>query len=238
MAGTGDKVWARIWLTGSSDPNYLRNTYSGYPLGFRVALVPEESIPPDLREIIPAIEDQVSRKRWQEAFQAIDEMIERADLNGFPDIVDQAFLLRNLIALAEGEFATGDYPTGSREHTATGQRYLNVPIPMTWEEAETFCRSFGGHLATITSKEEQEFILKEVPGSLSPFWLGASGRRSWRWSNKESWGFANWDENQPDNAQHWSRRFAVVMNPEGEGKWRDVAPDRLLPFVLEWDGKR
>jgi serine/threonine protein kinase/formylglycine-generating enzyme required for sulfatase activity len=235
FVGGGDKVWHRGW---SSVPAETLDSYSGHTLGFRVALVPAAAIPPEPRDFVPAIEDHVSGRQWNQAYAIIDTLVEEASIGGFPNIADQASLLRELVSLAESQLDSSHFPTSSRERTESGQRYLVVPISLTWDEAETFARSFGGHLATVTSKEELEFAIKELPGQSGYVWLGASGRRTMKWINKEKWGYANWGAEQPDNAQEWSRRFGVCMELGGEGTWRDMAQEQRLPFLLEWDARR
>jgi hypothetical protein len=39
-----------------------------------------------------------------------------------------------------------------------GHRYLLTPSRLTWAETSDRCRQLGGHLATITSREENEFL--------------------------------------------------------------------------------
>ena len=45
-----------------------------------------------------------------------------------------------------------------------GRRYLLVPKEMTWTEARDYCRHLGGHLATITSREENQFVARLLQG--------------------------------------------------------------------------
>lgn len=44
-----------------------------------------------------------------------------------------------------------------------GHAYKVFEQPMKWEEAKVFCESFGGHLATITSQAENDFITTLLP---------------------------------------------------------------------------
>ena len=56
-----------------------------------------------------------------------------------------------------------------------GSCYLVVSTPnQLWQEAEKDCISKGGHLASIHSKAEGDFILALVGDSLDRIWLGAS----------------------------------------------------------------
>jgi hypothetical protein len=82
---------------------------------------------------------------------------------------------------------------------------------MYWVEAKPLAETFSidgqnGYLATITSAEENAFILNSVVGStacsciLDEFWLGggdAGGQ--WGWITGETWDFTNWASGEPNN---------------------------------------
>src|SRR3989344_8616776 len=46
--------------------------------------------------------------------------------------------------------------------------YFLTPFPTTWEDAEAYALSKGGHLATIRSQEENDWI-KSVFSSYNPY---------------------------------------------------------------------
>ena len=51
---------------------------------------------------------------------------------------------------------------------------LELNTTKKWQEAENDCRSKGGHLASIHSKAEGDFIIKLAGSSTVPIWLGAT----------------------------------------------------------------
>ena len=66
-----------------------------------------------------------------------------------------------------------------------------------WTEAEKFCKSEEGHLASVTSQEVQNFILKEVGKRKTNIWIGASDQESegtWKWSDYSPFDFEDWIE--------------------------------------------
>eukprot|EP01052_Picozoa_sp_SAG31_P007216 SAG31_NODE_341_length_17459_cov_29.188123_8_plen_849_part_00 len=73
---------------------------------------------------------------------------------------------------------------------------------LTWLEAEAYCHSHGGHLASVHSAEEQANIWAIARGER--VWIGLTDRGhegSWGWSDGSNYGnFLSWDSNQPDNA--------------------------------------
>ena len=66
------------------------------------------------------------------------------------------------------------YPDNAKEFQ--GHHYLVVNESMTWEQARKKCVEMKGHLVTITSPEEQDFIrrLSEENWEKYHYWLGAA----------------------------------------------------------------
>lgn len=129
--------------------------------------------------------------------------------------------------------------------TAWGNRYMNIPQGTayfngnayafysaqncTWDEAENYCLSVGGHLATITSQEEQNFI----QGAPGPNWLGA--RRNpyggWDWVTGESWGYQCWAPGENDNYGGYEDVLYAG------GYWGDASNNAtgIYGFICEWE---
>jgi hypothetical protein len=65
--------------------------------------------------------------------------------------------------------------------TLEGHRYLFMPFAYSWEEADSVCKSVGGHLVTVNTKAEEELVRRLKPAALS-IWLGLAvvdGRPRW-----------------------------------------------------------
>jgi Ca2+-binding RTX toxin-like protein len=82
--------------------------------------------------------------------------------------------------------------------------------PITWTQAQLHARSLGGHLATLTSQGENDFVaslvdrdpafLTDVGGLLVGPWLGASSTSEanhWSWVTTEPFTFQNWAFGEP-----------------------------------------
>ena len=85
-----------------------------------------------------------------------------------------------------------------------GHYYLVVDDPMYWSEAKTACEDRGGHLITITSKDEQKFVRKlvEESGTSKHYWLGATDNDDegiWEWVTGEEMEYTHWCRHQPNN---------------------------------------
>ena len=64
---------------------------------------------------------------------------------------------------------------------------------LTWEEAKAACEAKGGHLATITSEEEQQKLNLYNAGN-HKLWIGGykNTERQWCWVTGEPWEYENW----------------------------------------------
>jgi thiol-disulfide isomerase/thioredoxin len=94
------------------------------------------------------------------------------------------------------------HPASRRVHNPdTDHDYQRIDVPMTWQEAKEYCERHGGHLATATSAEENQFIYENF-GRDHVCWLGATDEEdegTWKWVTGEPWDYENWFEGEPDN---------------------------------------
>ena len=133
-----------------------------------------------------------------------------------------------------------------------GHAYKAYDQSMTWKEAEEYCKALGGHLATITSQNEQEFVVNTTQnGTKRGYWLGGSDENQegrWEWVTGEDWNYANWDSSQPDNyseIEHYLHLYNLSSfwnNSVGVYKWNDLPNDNheyggtaIMGFVCEWE---
>ena len=75
---------------------------------------------------------------------------------------------------------------------------------MSWETANTLAQSIGGQLASITSAEENQFIIDNLISTDTHHSVYIGGFRAdgsgWQWADGELWGpFSYWDPGEPNN---------------------------------------
>jgi hypothetical protein len=93
-------------------------------------------------------------------------------------------------------------------------------------QASTY-NGMQGHLATITSAEENSFVAGLLPPDLffggGAAWLGGSHTPggTWQWITGEPWGYTNWKLGQPENPG-MSTRLLIYGPVTGQsGAWQD-----------------
>lgn len=108
---------------------------------------------------------------------------------------------------------------------------------LTWEEAKLACEQLGGHLVTITSSEEQDFIESldstTCIGEWS-VWIGLSrpeGTGPWTWITGEPYEYTHWADTEPSGDGS-----CVAMRTKNYGYgWNDADANTPFAYVCEWD---
>ena len=83
-----------------------------------------------------------------------------------------------------------------------GHTYIYAKRSSTWYAAKELSERMGGHLVTISSAEENQFVTN-LSGGLF-VWIGATDafhEGEWTWVNGETFSYSNWRGDQPDNYQ-------------------------------------
>ena len=135
-----------------------------------------------------------------------------------------------------------------------GHSYQRIDTGMTWKEAVEHCESIGGHLATITSGEEQEFVKKLVKdGIMAQYWLGGTDEAKegeWVWITGENWTY--WGDTVTFNNYHDNEHYLQMErhhwgNNSQLGVWNDINNEnyiegeedffstKMVGLICEWD---
>ncbi|KAL7394371.1 hypothetical protein ABVT39_025028 [Epinephelus coioides] len=120
------------------------------------------------------------------------------------------------------------------------REYHYVDVPMTWADAQQYCRTKYTDLATITSMDDINRL--QPTFSYSWAWIGlrddpmswkvtiGNDTNSWRWSatgETSKTGYQNWDTNEPANSP--ANEYCVGMNIYG--RWFDANCNTQRTFV-------
>lgn len=117
-----------------------------------------------------------------------------------------------------------------------GHKFKVFTNTKTWPEAKADCEARGGHLATSTSEDKNNFIaaLAEEYGTNRRLWLGGTDEEQeglWRWITGEDWDYTNWNDGEPNNAG--GNEEALEINFGSHGKWNDLSKTAKLGYVCE-----
>ena len=120
-----------------------------------------------------------------------------------------------------------------------GHFYEFLTTPSTWEEANSIGTILGGHLVTLNSQEETNFLNSFMnldyvwmglwQNTESPFYSEPGG--GWEWITGESLKWTNWNPSEPNNSNGGENHGQTVNG----GAWNDLLGDQNYPFIIEWD---
>lgn len=112
----------------------------------------------------------------------------------------------------------------------------------TWENAFEYCEDVNGYLATITSKEENDFLFNYMTeqgydnvyfGLTDSSWEG-----HWEWKNGTESDYSNWALNEPSGQD--GENYAKLSFEHPDGTWSDGVFSSLdssgTAFICEWEG--
>jgi len=111
--------------------------------------------------------------------------------------------------------------------------YYFSNVDTTWYEADDMSDNAGGHLVTISSEEENDFIYSLIQQTGNNSWIGFSDiatEGDWVWTTGEDVVYTNWAAGEPNdlNGEDCAEMF---MN----GTWNDNQCDWDRAFIMEVD---
>lgn len=117
-----------------------------------------------------------------------------------------------------------------------GNKYMLFDKNITWTEAKQYCEVFGGHLATINSDAENEFIKNLIlQGNRSWYYLGAekiSG--TWQWLDGNTVSNITWHENAASSMGTHLMMYSTSLKCTGlSNTYYPEADIKNIGFVCE-----
>jgi hypothetical protein len=134
---------------------------------------------------------------------------------------------------------------------------VNTPNGLNWDDSNARATARGGYLVTINSAQENLFVFNLIDDPKYWFidgadnnqgpWIGAyydgpvnsMNTTNWKWVTGESWGYANWDDGEPNFSWELCAQFfsndAGSLNPIRELYWNNVGGYATLKgYIIEW----
>ena len=128
-------------------------------------------------------------------------------------------------------------PEATDRKVFCGNIYLFFNAPVTWYTAKAYCEALGGHMVTISSVEENQFVWNLCGNGFT--WIGgtdASGEGNWQWVTGEDFAYSNWYPGQPDNSLGGDEGGEHYLHLRlDDGLWNDNQGHVQFPFVCEID---
>jgi len=111
----------------------------------------------------------------------------------------------------------------------TGNYYEAISGTYDWTTANSNAISKGGHLVTLTSQAENDWVWANVITGGNPafYWLGgyqdpagSEPSGGWKWVTGETWSYANWNGGEPsESTPPGNEDYLQLWN---NGAWNDI----------------
>lgn len=111
----------------------------------------------------------------------------------------------------------------------------------TWEEAKSYCEGLGGHLAVISSQEENDALfgyLIESGYTTAYFGLYQDQSDEWVWVTSDTGNYLNWHADEPSHDTN--EKYAEFYWKFTDGTWNDGnfgsgTQSDTRNFICEWE---
>ncbi len=140
--------------------------------------------------------------------------------------------------------ATSDFSEVYTAEDGSTHRYRIFKGVARWVEAKAFCQALGGHLATMTTEEENMFVhtfMWDCGNTTAYFGLVDEDRdHTWEWVTGEPVEYLNWDSGEPSYSPR--ERYGMYFYKHTKGTWNDAhfyEDDKWgepgCSYICEWD---
>lgn len=144
--------------------------------------------------------------------------------------------------VSAGDCKDTDYPVDAVMYNGHYYRIYDDVSVADYDQAEQYCESQNGYLATISSKEENDFLcayLKQK--NISSAYIGysdAASEGNWKWRNGEKSSYSDWSAYEPRGEKE-NDDYAVLNYSYTNGTWTDDHfTDNRKIFICEWGSYR
>ena len=125
-----------------------------------------------------------------------------------------------LISMEKSLVFAGGCPSSWETFTigSSSKCFKYFTTPRSPAAAEESCQALGGHLASIHSLEEHNFVTGMASSDI--FWIGGvdvNNNGTWEWTDGSSFDYSNWRAGQPNGGEY----YIAIGDAQGGGDWRD-----------------
>lgn len=122
-------------------------------------------------------------------------------------------------------------------------KFFTLDSVNTWEDAKAYCESLGGHLAVITSAEENNFLYQlMVDAGYTNAYFGLTDsydEGKWIWMDGSEPVYTNWHSGEP-NSENSSEDYGMFYWKYTDGTWNDGDFGKRTnkggtTFICEWN---
>ena len=152
--------------------------------------------------------------------------------NGFD--LDPAFYdsVHPQVSAAMASLPDEDLPNGWKYCPLTGHYCRLTPWPMTWDAAENHARKQGGHLVTIRSQAENDWLCSRF-SFYTNLWIGLNDVASegqYEWTSGEPSAWLNWN---PNDVRGGRAENVVLLNASASRQWGDAPQTWRYMGIME-----
>ena len=119
-----------------------------------------------------------------------------------------------------------------------GHSYALISNSMSWNDAQDYCSSLGGHLVIINNEEEQLFLngLMQTYGDKNLYWIGLSGEdQQYSWVDGTPISYENWAAGEPNNSTETSvHMYCFAQGDFLCGQWNDTYNEYFVSTNVFW----
>ena len=145
-----------------------------------------------------------------------------------------------------GDYSDNDWKTTNSlwEELNQAKRYRFIPLSEVsdWLAAEKFCESMGGHLAVISSSNENMELYKIMEDNgYQGAYFGLSDQQAegqWKWVMNMESPYTNWHKDEPSGGS--GENYAMFYYRFSDGSWNDGNFEADINgqgmfFICEWE---
>ncbi|XP_020668404.3 C-type lectin-like [Pogona vitticeps] len=123
-----------------------------------------------------------------------------------------------------------------------GNCYAYFDDPMTWQEAEIECQSYGrgAHLASVLTEAETVLVAEHISTyQKQPLnvWIGLRDvrqNRRWRWADESVYNYKAWMKGEPNNDDN--NEFCVELTGSTRlRQWNDTKCSKRNAYICKYE---